>query len=456
MEQQVREVNGSLAIVGGGAAAVALIAALARGKVRPRKVMVFEKTPAQLATGLAYTERSETHLLNVPASKMGISGESEGEFFAWLQANGHSYSEDAFVPRFLYGRYLREILEKESKGLPQVDLIPSEVIDCIEDGSGRTKLITREQSYLSEYVVFALGNHPHRVQSVAQDSTTVGVWDVTPDMLPQKGTVVILGAGLSALDILFDLQAKNFQGKIVLVSRTGRLPYSHKKIAHSWSAAEQLLGDLAQLNSLPEIEKRIRTEISKAPQAWKSIIDSLRPVSPLLWRRITVRERKRFLRHLSRLWEVSRHRCPEEALQLVETLSAQERLEIVPGRAVKIITEESGEKEILLNCGSERPHRTIKNVKLLVDATGFAAFPSSQSSELLHALVERELLMKDSTGIGVWVGEFGRVMLPEGKVHERHFFMGGLRRGSDFEATAVREIRQQAVDIVRLLQASRA
>lgn len=449
MEQQIKEVESSLAVVGGGAAAVALIAALARGQVRPRKVTVFEKTPAQLATGLAYADRSETHLLNVPASKMGISGDNEREFSVWLEAKGFPYSEDAFVPRFLYGLYLREILEKESKSLPQVEVIPSEVVDCIDDGSGTTKLVTVEQAFVTKYVVFALGNYPHRVPSVAHDSCTVGVWDVTANMLPQEGTVVILGAGLSALDILFDLQAKNFSGKIVLVSRTGRLPYSHKKINHSWSAGEQLVRDLAELDSLREIEKRIRTEIKKAPLAWKSIIDSLRPISPLLWKRITVRERKRFLRHLSRLWEVSRHRCPEEALRLVDTLSAQDRLEIVSGRAVSITTGKDGENEVLLNCGTERRPRTIGNVKLLIDATGFAAFPSSQSSELLHALVERELLTKDPTGVGVSVGEFGRIILPGGRIHERHFFLGGLRRGSDFEATAIREIRQQAAEIVR-------
>ena len=41
---------------------------------------------------------------------------------------------------------------------------------------------------------------------------------------------------------------------------------------------------------------------------WRQVIDSLRPITPALWRRLETNERERFMRHLRPFWEVHRHR----------------------------------------------------------------------------------------------------------------------------------------------------
>ena len=62
--------------------------------------------PPQVGKGVAYSTEDPAHLLNIPAVKMGAWPDSPGDF---AQATG-SDPED-YVPRKLFGRYLRDILD---------------------------------------------------------------------------------------------------------------------------------------------------------------------------------------------------------------------------------------------------------------------------------------------------------------------------------------------------------
>ena len=103
-----------LAICGGGASAVLLLASLARHTRRALAVTVFEPRP-RLGPGTAYATESPLHLLNVPAARMTTSDDPEG-FLRWLRAerprDDRDWSGEDFAPRALYGEYLEQLYER--------------------------------------------------------------------------------------------------------------------------------------------------------------------------------------------------------------------------------------------------------------------------------------------------------------------------------------------------------
>ena len=69
---------------------------------------------------------------------------------------------------------------------------------------------------------------------------------------------------------------------------------------------------------------------------WRAVIDSLRPATQEIWQSLPVAEKKYFKQHLSRYWNVARHRMPVEAAIVLDRLQATGRLRILKGRLKEI------------------------------------------------------------------------------------------------------------------------
>ena len=67
---------------------------------------------------MAYSTVNDIHLLNVPAAKMGAFPD-DIEHFKGASGNDYDYMPGDFVPRKIYGSYLREVLATPSRtGIP--------------------------------------------------------------------------------------------------------------------------------------------------------------------------------------------------------------------------------------------------------------------------------------------------------------------------------------------------
>jgi uncharacterized NAD(P)/FAD-binding protein YdhS len=79
----------------------------------------------------------------------------------------------------------------------------------------------------------------------------------------------------------------------------------------------------------------IRQRVAETRQQeldWRAVIDGLRPRTQQLWSRLDLHERRRFLRHVSVIWDVHRHRIAPELQALLDDLQAQGRLRILAAR----------------------------------------------------------------------------------------------------------------------------
>ena len=85
---------------------------LLRAARRPLEISLIERRSV-MGQGLAYSTTLGTHVLNVPAARMGAFAESVDDFQRWLKAlepEFGAFAADGFVPRIWYGTYLRAIL----------------------------------------------------------------------------------------------------------------------------------------------------------------------------------------------------------------------------------------------------------------------------------------------------------------------------------------------------------
>src|SRR3954454_23294717 len=103
-----------ITIIGGGASGTLLAANLLKSGGGPLAINIVERND-RLGRGVAYSTDKDSHLLNVPAAKMGAFPEDVEGFHRWLGQNGFAYDGNDFVPRRIFGRYLRDVLSSAAK-----------------------------------------------------------------------------------------------------------------------------------------------------------------------------------------------------------------------------------------------------------------------------------------------------------------------------------------------------
>jgi uncharacterized NAD(P)/FAD-binding protein YdhS len=98
--------------------------------------------------GTAYSTGNASHLLNVPVARMSTFYDRPHDFLEWLQqrAPGDTQSAASFVPRQLYGEYIRQLLNSELKQPQQrnrLKLVHGNVVSL--DRSGHPLVLRTDQ-----------------------------------------------------------------------------------------------------------------------------------------------------------------------------------------------------------------------------------------------------------------------------------------------------------------------
>src|SRR5207244_9736588 len=65
---------------------------------------------------------------------------------------------------------------------------------------------------------------------------------------------------------------------------------------------------------------------------WRSVIDSLRPVTAQIWQSLSPAEQRRFLRHVRAYWDVHRHRIAPAISSQIESEIASGGIRVHAGR----------------------------------------------------------------------------------------------------------------------------
>lgn len=449
-----------VAIVGAGFGGSMVAVHLAGAFGSNGQIALIERT-GRFGAGVAYGTPSPLHLLNVPVAKMSAFPDDPGHFLRWLEANPQAWIQagltgiggSTFVPRPLYCAYLRSILN-EVKG--HVRHISREAVDIqrLLDGTQRV-VFSDGSSLLARKIVLALGNFPpghpklpdrhfHQSPRYLRDPWSAD----TLERLSAPGDILILGSGLTGLDLLQLLQRRKHEGIIHVLSRRGLFPQPHQ-LAPAWQltlAPEQLP------RSVRGLLRFLRAEVNVAMRqgvTWRAVIDALRPHTQQLWIDLPQVEKRRFLRHLRPYWESHRHRTAPQVLAVKTELERAGRLRCHRGRLLEITEVDDHLRATFIPTGSSQP--IVARLSYVINCTGPECNFQQLDDPLIVQLFARGLIRPDPLFLGLDVDPSGALINAYGQPSGDLFTLGSPRKGKLMETTAVPEIRAQAAALARRL-----
>ena len=432
-----------IAIVGGGASGVLLAIRLMRRTAAPVRVTLFERS-AEAGLGIAYATRSCAHLLNTRAGDMSAFAEDPDHFRRWA-----GVTAGGFVPRQLYGRYLQAMLaDAVAAGRRRLRVVTDDVVGLRPAASGLALTTAGGASLAARFVVLATGHRPPAVD-------TGSAWRRDPwrsdifDGLDPAGQVLLVGTGLTMIDMVISLMERDHLGQIVALSRRGLLPRMHPPDPMAGAAADT---DLLFAGRLSRRLARFRA-LSEGPAGWDGVMQDLRPRNAALWHGLDDRQRRRFLRHLRPWWEIHRHRAPPSVGVGLKAVIAAGQLTVLAGRLLAIEAAEAQARvTVQLREGGRRETHVFDRV---VDCSGTRCDPSE--ADPLQAQMLRDGLMRaDRLGLGIDVDGRDRVLDRDGVASHRLFALGPPTRGRHWEITAIPDIRRRAAELADALLAELA
>jgi uncharacterized NAD(P)/FAD-binding protein YdhS len=445
----------SIVIVGGGCSGVLVAAQLARHpSVTPRRVMLVDRRAAT-GSGTAFGTRRPCHLLNVPAGRMSAFADDPGDFARWACSHDPTVRDDTFVARGLYGDYLRHVLEEASRvgSVTELALITGEA-ECIEPSStGATVHVDDGTTIFADCVVLALGNATPADPPVADtrfyDSPryTRNPWQRGAiDAIGNDGPVLLIGSGLTAVDVMLALQARGHRGLIHAVSRHGLLPLAHCT-RPAVGAGDVDLDAALSAPSVTKLLHAVREAVRDAEAGgrdWRTVVDSLRPHTAGLWASLSDADRRRFLRHAARYWEVHRYRMAPAVARSIAALLSCENVTVTRGRIVAYTEHDDRVVVTIREPGGIRGELRVDHV---VNCTGPRPDVVNVGDPVIDSLVASGLARAGPLGFGIDTDARGALLDCAGQVSDVLWTLGSLRRGQLWETTAVGEIRQQAAEV---------
>lgn len=467
------------AILGAGASGI--LCALQLHRYQPgKRVLLIDS--AGTWRGLAYRTPYDCHLLNVRAGNMSAFPDQPEHFSRWLAERSPAATRDTFAPRRRYGDYLEQLLElccaePGSRIERQIGTAVS-----LERVGGRWVVgLAGGRSVVAAAVVLALGNPAPGDHAWARGLTGAHYipdpWALLEDRLQGRmdggwrsgveAPILLVGTGLTAVDVLLSLRADGYRGQVHAISRRGLLPRGHVQHPSSPVPGELSTGvpPAAPAASPAIFLKWLRAEIMRAERAggdWRAVIDALRPHHTRIWSGWTEAEKRRFLRHLRPYWEVVRHRAAPEVAAAIDGEISAGTLVVHAGRIESLREELEG---VLVRWrSSPRTRRSIPSPlaphpgdssDLYVQAVFNCTGPASDYSRVDHPLIAQlrgaGMLVPDPLGLGVETDAEGRMLDSAGRVIEGLWALGALRRAKLWESTAIPEIRTHAADLARRL-----
>ena len=449
-----------VAIVGGGAAGVLAAVHLLREYREdcPLEIDLIDRT-GDFGAGVAYGTNDPLHVLNVPAVRMGaIHGRPE-HFHEWLAERGEPVPEEAFLPRGLSATYIRDLLATAEREAADARLRRhrGEVAAIAEHhGAAPAPLeltLADGERIEADRVILAIGplgaGDPIEVPAELKES---GAYVADPwaagalEEARRDREVLIVGTGLSMVDIAVSLCEDDDGPRVRAVSRHGLVPRRHRRTLTNLRRFH-LPTETGRLEPMLAAFFAQICRVSQQGDDWRDVIDSMRPVTPALWKALDTEEQRRFLSEFHRLWDVHRFRMAPDVADRFEAMEAAGRIRAESNAIVSLEPQGDRVRVFLRSPGATDLDEV--EVDRVINCSGAGTDLRRQAPPLLAGLLAAGLACPDQLGLGLDVDEYGAVLGADGEPSERLFAIGSLRRGVEWESIGITEIRDHSGVIAR-------
>lgn len=437
-----------VAIIGGGASGLLTAFQLLAGSQDSDLAITVHEASGVLGRGVAYGTSDPRHLLNVRARHMSAYADVPSDLLDWARRAGKDPDPLGFLPRTEYAHYLQDTLAAVADH--RLTISAGRVDDVVEVPGGFA-LHTRDKVAQAGTVVLAYGNQaPQPVVAGGVDLADLpghlaDPWDLGAiRALPDDAVVVLVGSGLTAVDLAITLLEDSPGRRAFMVSRHGLLPHAHiEQQSTGWVSpmpAGHLTADSLAEFVLGQVEAARRSGVN-----WRNVLDGLRPHTQLFWQRLDLAERRKFLTTYARYWEVRRHRMAPAVYDRINDYRKFGRLRVLAagiegagtraGRAVLRVGSEDVSADAVVNC------------------TGPLTDLGRTRDPLLRSMQRRGLIAPDPLRLGLAATPDGQVKRSDGAVVDGLYAVGPPRKGVLWESTAIPEIRTQAAQVGRAVRA---
>lgn len=438
-KQKLRDI----VIIGGGASAALIAWNLFRDHHRTCTIVAPTDRPA---FGLAYSTPSLKNLLNVAAGGMSADPDDPEHFLGWMRRNVAADTiADTFVPRPIFGLYLRHLYCAAAP-----EHVCDSAIGCRREGGIYTVSLAGGGEIKARHVVLACGHFaPTRLPGIASELDATGryhhdAWaDDVFGRIDTDEDVLLIGTGLTMVDVVMRLRENGHRGRITAVSRRGLLPKRHAPhpvlAGPMFRPGETIASARAYLHAFHVALKE--------GVDWRSAVDSMRPVVNDLWLALPDVEKRRFRRHLQRRWEIRRHRMAPQIADVIHAEIEAGWLRILDGHVARVVANDD---RLLMTARGTGEAFEVETGHV-INCSGPSLNYRAAASPLLRSMLESGDMVPGFGGAGLLCAPSGALIDRAGNEAAGLFAIGPARLGVLFESIAIPEIRRQARDLAATL-----
>jgi uncharacterized NAD(P)/FAD-binding protein YdhS len=444
----------SIAIVGAGFSGTLLTLHLLRHCPPTTRIQLIERS-RQFGRGQAYSTPNSSHLLNVPAGRMSAFHDKPNHFLEWLQAQpdtvlmGVVPAAGTFVPRELFGAYVRSLLNDEirqAEPRERLELIRGDVLGIDRTRHPLVLTLDRDRTIEADLVILAVGNFPPEPMPIA-DTSFYDTAFYRPDPwaadaltgLDPASPILLIGTGLTTVDAVVSLLDQGHTGPIHALSRRGLLPRPHA--AAPARPADEPMPFPTGVMALTRFMRAESRRVMAAGGSWHSVVDELRPFTVDVWQTMPADDKRRFLRHLRPWWDVHRHRMAAPVAARIDAARASGQLRIQAGRIRAYDLDGDHVLARFLPRGAQA--LSSYRVARVVNCAGPGADYARIAHPLVRALLDDGTVRPDSLRLGLDVTGTCALLNHVGAISRRLFAIGPVTKGTFWEMTAVPDIRRQ-------------
>jgi uncharacterized NAD(P)/FAD-binding protein YdhS/glyoxylase-like metal-dependent hydrolase (beta-lactamase superfamily II) len=326
-----------------------------------------------------------------------------------------------------------------------------EAIAVKPNGQGAIVTLRSGRSLLATKVVLALGNSPAAPPQfgAGEQNFLRNAWsnDALTDLDPDAA-VLLVGTGLTMVDMVLSLYDRQHRGKIYAISRRGLSPQRHQ----ATKPYSSFLTPETAPQTIRELMRRVRAEVKEAIAQgydWRAVTDSLRPITQKLWQQLPITEQRRFLRHVTPYWDVHRHRIAQQVANIVDEMQDSGQLAILAGRIQSYDVSDDVIQVVVRPRGGAA--ETALQVNRVVNCTGIVVDYRRSPQPLIANLRDQGLIRPNLLGLGLDTAANGAAIDQSGRPSNFLYTLGTPRKGDLWESIAVPELRGQAQALSEVL-----
>jgi uncharacterized NAD(P)/FAD-binding protein YdhS len=453
-----------ITIVGGGFSGASAAVQLVRATPVPLQVTVVEPRP-RVGPGLAYSTTDPEHRLNGPVLTHAIDPEHAGDLARWCQASGAlqrdpqalTDSGKPFLRRSDFGDYLADAVRAHAKWPATGSSIvhrQASARAATPTASGWQVQLDDDSTLHGELLIVATGNPRPRLRppfdpSLAQHAR---VWadpldTERPLSVPTDARVLLVGSGLTALDVVCTLLRQHHRGAIDVLSRRGLRPrpQAPDPVLPPGTAAPRALDlinadlpdwlhDAATVPTLRHWTRALRQRIREGQvrgETWHAGFDELRNGVWRAWPLLPPTEQRRFLQRLRTWYDVHRFRSPPMTDARVRAAEARGQVHFRAARGLSVTGSAPGETDGTLQARwVDAAGPQVQHYDAAVNCTGLDAAAQVDDNPFLVSLRSAGRLQIDAAGIGFAVDANGCAVDREGHADARLRIIGPPTAGT--------------------------